>query len=155
MIVPRENICFEGTRLVWKAGACVMALKAVTVLYVNNYTKLGGVVMHYCNKCRERWNWPEQLQGLIINCGVCGERTNCQSMPAHKLPLPDHRRLQVLTQEELPKEWSDCVRVSAAISDEIEDMIKEMAVMQEAARKHIEYIRAVNNLYFSEELVGG
>ncbi len=111
--------------------------------------------MHYCNKCRERWNWPEQLQVLIINCGVCGERSNCQYMPAHKLPLPDHRRLQVLTQEELPKEWADCMRVSTAILAEIGDKAAEVVEMQKIAKEHNKYVRAINKLYFSEELVGG
>jgi len=108
--------------------------------------------MLYCEVCRKNWNWPEKNQGPITHCDVCGARGKCYETPASELPLPDHRRLQVLTADELPKEWSDCVRVSAAISTEILDMVKAIAELQEVAKKHNEYIRLVNKLYYGGEL---
>lgn len=108
--------------------------------------------MHYCDKCRINWDWPEYDAGPIDNCDVCGERGKLYYHAACALPLPDHRRLQVLTKEELPKEWADCMQVAAAISTEILQLVEQLSLKQDVAKKHTEYIRALNKLYFGGEL---
>ena len=104
--------------------------------------------MYYCEICRKNWNWPEKDRGPITHCTVCGVRGKCYQIEASELPLPDERRLQVLTQDELPKEWADCVQVAAAIDKEISDKIAEIAEMQKVVKKHNVYIQLLNKLYF-------
>jgi len=105
--------------------------------------------MEYCEQCRQHWDWPKTDYGPITACELCGTRGTCYMVDAWKLPLPDHRRLQVLTAEEMPREWSDCMRVAAEIESEVQDMIELMAAKQQRAKKYTKYMRALNKIYFS------
>jgi len=108
--------------------------------------------MLYCDKCRLNWDWPEHDHGPIDNCQICGERGKLYDHAVCDLPLPDHRRLQVLTKEELPKEWSDSMQVAAAIASEILQMVEQLSFKQSIAKKHTEYIQVLNKLYYGGEL---
>ncbi len=105
--------------------------------------------VYFCEECRQNMDWPKSLQIFRNNCVLCGELGPSYSGTPSELPLPDERKLQVIEQADLPKEWSDSMRFSAAIQEEINEDQERIGKKVEKARQLTRYIRLLNKIYYS------
>jgi hypothetical protein len=45
--------------------------------------------MFFCEKCREKNDWPDSIMKSFGKCEVCGEHASCNDVPSRA--LPNHR----------------------------------------------------------------
>lgn len=44
--------------------------------------------MFYCDKCKEKNNYPESLVKSYGQCELCGKTEECNDVPSNRLPKP-------------------------------------------------------------------
>lgn len=45
--------------------------------------------MFYCNKCADRYKYPESISKSVGKCECCGTKTECNDRPSSSLPNPN------------------------------------------------------------------